>query len=372
MTACRWNGLSNPRIVIHRHAEECDDPDCAGCLECSEPHCIVCGKVHVEQTNVCPACVGQVRDDLDTISVLHSRMFDEAVHRGVDSEAAMMAGPAADVEAWQHRAMSAHVQRVVPGWHRADCDGWAYAWKGHRSDESMPRSAAQAFRASVDASDAERLSVCRGCLSARGEDNGYLSDEMGDLHPLVVLGTWDMEWREEFDQPTDLRITVRRAADYLTGQLDHAARHHPAFDEMAADVRRCARRLEDVLHDGERDETGAPCLKCRATLRRTIGPQGQRDDWRCPRCRQTYDEQHYRNAMAAAHASLAVERIGGTDWAIASRVASEVGRGERTIRTWMREQTIATLCVIAGRRLMGSVDDARHQHAHRAERYRAS
>ncbi len=31
MSACRWNGSNNPRIVIHRHAEECDDDQCADC-----------------------------------------------------------------------------------------------------------------------------------------------------------------------------------------------------------------------------------------------------------------------------------------------------------------------------------------------------
>ena len=62
MTACRWNGSENPRVVKGRHDEDCPGGDCAGCQPCTEPHCRVCNRAHVEGT--CAECLAETREDL--------------------------------------------------------------------------------------------------------------------------------------------------------------------------------------------------------------------------------------------------------------------------------------------------------------------
>ena len=70
---------------------------------CPETHCAMRGRcphhVDVEVGQVtCPRCVGRTRKDLEHVELLYATMPAEAVHAGLDSEAANLAGPVAASE----------------------------------------------------------------------------------------------------------------------------------------------------------------------------------------------------------------------------------------------------------------------------------
>ena len=250
MSACRWNGPTRPRILVGRHEDSCDDEACRGCQPCVDSHCVVCATEHDD--GACPSCRGEVRDDLHAIVKLHGDALGDALAVGVESNAAMIVAPAANAEAWNHQATSAHIGRI---------------------------------------------------------DASYLADCRHELHPLFVLGMHDFDWRDVFDQPSDLLLTVQRAADYLERNLERAGKEHMEFDQFAREVRACRRWLEDVLHDGQRDDkAAAPCFDCGGTLVRPVTPTGRSDGYRCQRCKRTYDVASYWLAVRA-HAESEAEKV---------------------------------------------------------------
>lgn len=165
----------------------------------------------------------------------------------------------------------------------------------------------------------------------------YQFEDEANEHPLYVLATWSRMWREEFDQPTELKATISREVDYLRKCLDRICEvdeygepvHMLAF-EMAEELRVLVRRMEDVLREGDRIDTdAAPCFaldaegdRCGGTLARVnlrprqcihtlMGPaalaanpaaslqhrecdQGGRDDlYRCLSCEKIYTPAEY-------------------------------------------------------------------------------
>lgn len=286
---CRYVASTQPRVLPSRHEDACDGAgprwhppltwvDCDGCLPCPEDHCVVCGRNHADVT--CPDCIGAVRADLDLIRAMCDDLPPEAVERGVQSEAMTLAGPAANAEAWGNRAMSAMRGRV---------------------------------------------------------DAAYLEDCRDELHPLWVLGTWAELWRDTLDQPSDLRITIPRAWSYLSDHLHQlAGMLEPDFAQFASEVRACRGHLEDVLHDGVRDErTQVPCHEpeCSRMLVRVYGERVADDHWRCPR------RDHDRK-LSAEEFARAKHRHLSSAWAEAyvriSEALAAIPRPERTIRTWVR------------------------------------
>jgi hypothetical protein len=237
-TTCRWVASDQPRVLSGRHAADCADDGCRGCEPCRESHCPCCRRTHA--ANVCAECLAATRDDLRQIAELCGALPEEAEHRGVNGEAMMLLGPTADPEAWRNRAMSAMRGRV---------------------------------------------------------DAAYLEDCRDEQHPLWVLGSWEQAWRDHRDQPTDLRATLPRLVDYLDRQMHvMAAEAEVPFEDFARDLRGCRGHLEDVLRDGERPETGAPCPECGRALVKVYGDQAKDDRWTCPgrNCRAWYTDHDYR------------------------------------------------------------------------------
>lgn len=238
MTSCRFVSTTEPRVISGRHQDPCacDDRE-MGCLPCPETHCVVCSKEHARAA--CVTCLEAARSDLQAIGDLCLGLPAEAAQKGVQSEAMMLWGPAADPEAWQHRAMSAMVGRL---------------------------------------------------------DASYLEDCRDEMHPLFVLGSWEQIWRDFLDHPTELRITVESAGRYLDLQIGYMSDQvEPAFDEFARELRQCRGHLEDVLRDGIREERGAPCVQCERPMVRT------EDHWECRRCHRRVTEAEYRFAVGVAY-----------------------------------------------------------------------
>lgn len=282
---CFWVDSQHPRMVRNRHGRDCNASGCRGCVPCEERACQLCG---IEHTTVegrgtdltCAGCIGLVRDDLTQIVTMSARLLPEATHRGVRSEAADLAAACTDTtdgfEAWRNRQMSAVMGRI-PG----------------------------------------------------------LPDDDG-LHPLWVLGSWETLVREHYEQPSSDRIGITTARAYLDGHLTRLA-HDPefAFDELAKDVRRCRGHLEDVLHDGERDERGAPCPMCgRARVVKSYGKSADDDKWTCPKCREWWTEDDYRAKVGGIYLGVA-SALTDTDMQRRTRVAAA------TVRQWATRGKVA-------------------------------
>lgn len=259
MPECRENGAES-------------DPGapetCPGCLPCPETHCVVCRRSHA--LGACPECIAATRDDLAAIRLMCGALPTEVKHRGVNGEALMLLGPTADLEARQY-AEASYLAGRLP-------EGWLETIHGKKCPTL-------------------RNEPCLGC----GKDGEPRLD--GELHPLTVLGTWEIVYRDRFDQPSDLRITIARAGDYLARWLHRFAEDDEVpFEDFAQDVRRCRAHLEAVLHDqAQGDLANVGCFECGGDLERKLTDRhGFEDHWTCQRCRRRYTYAEYNFALRAS------------------------------------------------------------------------
>ena len=272
--SCKFIASDQPRVLPGRHGDECPG-ECAGCLPCPQPHCQTCGYRHAA-TN-CAECVGQTREDIVEIAAMCAgpTLPTEAVHRGVDSEAAMLEGPAASSDVFAHRLRLAVNNRLC------EC-------KPHNPDPEHPME-------------------CRYALP-------YINDARDESHPLYVLGSWDLMVCEQLGHDRTLTVTIERAASYLDGHLsDLAADSEFPFAQMAGEIRACRAHLEAVLHDqNQGDRANVGCFECGGQLERKLIDRkaatkttkavlgGFEDVWTCRRCGQRYTYAEYNFALRAA------------------------------------------------------------------------
>jgi hypothetical protein len=192
--------------------------------------------------------------------------------------------------------------------------------------------------------------------------------------PLQLLLFWTEMWRMDLDMETD-HTTIETETAWLLANLPtlHLLCRDQRWDLFEDDVSKARRMLENILRDGDRQQSGAPCLNCRRNLIRMTDAKtgGLTDDWRCPGCQREYSPEQYRNAVAAAYHSLTIEQLDehGT-WATVQRAAVEVKRSPRTIKTWIREGLVRRACLLLGRRDVVSLDDVQREHDTRRTRGR--
>lgn len=261
ITRCRWDHPTQTHYS-RAHRPDCKLVGCPGCLPCTHDedgfpvrHCETrrttrsrCNShLGPGQARTCPRCIHRTRTDLRQIGDLAALVDAEATHHGVDSEAAMLAGPAADPEAWRHRWASAAAGRIPA------------------------------------------------------------LDETDDRHPLNILGWWEMAFRDAYTQPTDTTATLTRSVAYLAGHLDRIAQDpDQPWDAFARAVTSTRAHLEDVLAHGTRDEHAdaqIECLVCGSTPRRRMLDDGIEDAWWCPGCRRHLaPHEFYLAAAQAVHA----------------------------------------------------------------------
>lgn len=234
-----------------RHHPDCEPTDCRGCVKCPGDHCAAKRNCtwHVEHgTLTCGRCLAEVRRDLRWIAELSALLLTAAISDGLESEAANLAGPATDPEAWSWRKAAARAGRH---WHVS------------------------------------------------------LIEDDDEHHPLRVLSTWDRMIREDFGHDTDVPPTITSAADYLDHQLHRIAQDDGQdFPLLRRELRKCRQHLEAVLHNDTRPDRGAPCPTCvretgkGAPLRREYAHWCDSEDcqrfhltddgsdvWRCPKDR---------------------------------------------------------------------------------------
>lgn len=313
---CHYAGKGQPRM-LRTHQRDCEDAGCDGCVACPERHCRGCGRAHVTvdgrgTDQICVDCLRTVRDDIDSILEYSTRLLGEAIVAGINSTAAMLAGPAAEREAFRRRIEH------------------AFTAEGCRERYRCPM-----HRPTVTVGPACEACTHSSCVLIRRADCVTVlaihQDNRDELHPLTVLGEWEDQIRAHLDQPSTDRITVTDAAGYIDGHLTRLAHDEDfPFEDLAAEVHACRVHLEQVLHDGEQVDRGAPCPMCgRANLEKDHGDTEAEDRWRCPRrdCGAAYTEEDYRSKVQAVYVRHA-KHLTASDIAATYRVP------EGTVRRW--------------------------------------
>jgi hypothetical protein len=168
----------------------------------------------------CARCLSRTRTDIRRIRDLAPLMLPVALGSGVDSEAANLAGPAADPQAWSERRIAMRSHLAV--WERLA-----------RITEHQHLHA----RATMEDDD--------------------------EQHPYSVLTRWEFALREDYHQPRTDRTSVTEAGDYLDRTLHRVAQDDEQdFPLLAREMRKCRNHLEGVLRDSRAPERGAPCPEC--------------------------------------------------------------------------------------------------------------
>ncbi|WP_436702431.1 hypothetical protein, partial [Nocardioides sp. BYT-33-1] len=179
--------------------------------------------VHVGHGELtCPRCLGRVRRNIKQVAGYSALMLPAAIGAGVNSDAADLAGPAAD-------------PRLVRD--------LRFYVDGH---------ATRALRAGrIDEATWEKI------LTA-------LPDE-DELHPYSVLTRWQMMLSEDYGHDLPERLSITGAAEYLDRNLGRIAQDpEQDFALLAREVRKVCQRLESVLHNSTRPDRGAFCPDCKA------------------------------------------------------------------------------------------------------------
>jgi len=269
--SCHYVASIQPRAITGRHLTDCTDDECRGCQPCTLPHCRVCGVIHADHT--CAGCLDETREALAEVVRLNDDLPTEAEVKGVEGEAMMLVGPIANPEAWRQRGRY-----------------------GHHFD-----------------------------LEAR----------LGENHPLWVLGTWELLYREAFGHDASAVVSIATASGYLERSLTYLATFPDIpFEDLARDIRSCRRHLEAVLHDGDQVDRGAPCMTCRIPLERVWGDDDRADGWRCPKCKRSSNDAQYRLAVAEVHRETA-------EWLTDAEMEIRTGVKAGTIRVWAQREKIA-------------------------------
>lgn len=201
--------------------------------------------------HTCPACVGKIRTDIRGVVEAYALMPEEAEHDGIESEAADIAGP--------------HANLV------------RYKW------------------ALVNGTAVEEL------------------DDLDPYTVLADLEHGIRELLDHAGERI-VSDTVSESATYLEWVLTDLARDDEyllLLEDLAGKVRRLRGYLESVLHDSRSPELGAPCPTCsdetgkgpRLAKRYVSWDQtGAQDHWVCPVNRDhTWSEADYRMRIGVTY-----------------------------------------------------------------------
>jgi len=278
MTGCKWDRDREDYLIDGELCRRDDYGDrtihCEARRTCAQ---------HVGYGELsCARCIGRARVDVRQIGSLSALMLPVAIGAGVNSEAANLAGPAADPRAERERreAMRRHLD----------------TWEGlGRITER------QHLHALVIMSDDD------------------------ELHPYNVLTRWQMMLSEDYGHPLPDRMSTTGAAAYLDRNMAMIAQDpEQDFPLLARELRKCRSHLEAVLGDAEKREKGQPCPECQTDdvfvrLKREWGhwctdedcelehfADESGDRWVCPRNRKHWwTEKRYREAIADVYATPA-------------------------------------------------------------------
>src|SRR4051812_11090213 len=217
MNRCRWD---REQEMYLRDGEPCKVDDYGDPTH----HCTArrsCGN-HIGRGELtCARCIGRVRSVIRRIVELAPLALTRAIAAGVESDAANLAGPAADPRRWSDRriAMNAHL----------------LTW--------------------------ERLG--RITEAQYGRAKGNMADD-DDQHPYVVLTRWHMMFAEDYNHRLPDVMSISDSGAYLERVL-HVVAQDPEqdFPLLRNETRKVLDHLEAVLQNSMKPERGAPCPECR-------------------------------------------------------------------------------------------------------------
>lgn len=271
---CRWD-RDTKRHLLRSHQPDCTRVLCRGCLPCTHDdtgtpvrHCRTrtrCASHLTWDQHTCPRCVTKIRADLTAVVDEAALAELEALERGVDSEAANLAGP--------------HADAVTVSW--------------------------------------------RLINAARA---GEVVEELDMLDPYTCLTAHERWIREDLghDAVTLVSETLARSADYLAWVLTDLARDEDRTYLLAgllSDLARLRGHMEASRGDSRTPTQGAPCRSCGdaaprlrltrghwcddADCRREHHVDDTGDRWVCPRDRSHWwtTEDYRRWVYADAHDS---------------------------------------------------------------------
>lgn len=180
-----------------------------------------------------------------------------------------------------------------------------------------------------------------------GRDVSHVADEDDtDEPPLQTLLYWSEAWRTEHGYLLDGRPTLASEANFIRWCLPWAWEHEERFDDMARDIAKARRGLEDTLYAGNRAERSrvvCPACENPPRLIKVYGGEDPADDgWKCPRCKARFDAEDFRRAHAKQLRSEGAEKFVSLRDAIGTLKAQ--GRPERTIRKWFGECQVEAWC----------------------------
>lgn len=280
---------------------------------CGEDHCQVnrCTN-HLTSGLTCPDCLARTRDHLHRIVEAAALMLPEAIHCGINSEAANLAGPAPHPGTTRARWWQARQEASRRATHTND-DGTTYR-------------------------DPDQFATL--CEQLPHDD---------PHHPYAVLGRWEMTIREDYNNPSREPITITGSAAYLGRMLYRIANDpNQDFPILERDLRTCARHLDAVLRNNPQTERGAPCHLCahgdfvkhytealghygkRDRAGYLLDPEGNRipaDEWRCTNCGATLSDTRYRQVVEASYVATA-------DVLTIPDLATRTGIPSATLRRW--------------------------------------
>lgn len=339
--------------VTRRHRDDCESPAThRGCAPCTAPHCVVCGREHLDNAHpvTCEPCVIAICGDLDEILTADALLAIQAVEAGCDGRL-VAAAP-------------------IPG-----------------GDAAVLRGPSVRLDA---------LRVAKGMAPAVLAEYHHKRDP---IPPLAVLAQWEDMWRQWRKHPLPQhRATLPRAIAYLRDQVPAMAQQTgggPDWLKFTRQLQRLRTRLEHQLHDEREPEHGVECFECGDTLVRrfrvaalcqhptparlvlgfwlgldypeAIAPadvrqarmpcgacsQGGLDDpaagqsWECQGCRKAYDS----GAYATAVRRDLLDADAGDGWTHVTMAAEAATTltghlvPASTVRKWMDRGKVAALCV---------------------------
>lgn len=318
MSTCRWVSEEAGRVVDDAHHKECNLSGCPGCKPCVPEygHCTSCGHRHLADGErwVCARCVGKVRTKISKILAYSAQAHREVVQRGIGSTAFLVAAPAADPEAFGYVKQSAVAGRLCKCHLRRQVCPATVQWRGVPFVHPPHR-------------------ICPDAAFV-------LEDARDELHPLTVLGWWEILWREHLGHVSG-RVTVGSAYSYLTEHLTRMAQQlEPDFEQFTSEVAECCAWLEGLLGEGVREERGAECFMCgKARVVKWYDDElvtlddgtvtGAQDHWFCPReeCGHWWTEEDYRTKVDGIYVQKA-------DRLTASQIAQAYRVPEGSVRGW--------------------------------------
>lgn len=238
MTACRWNPEAATYLIDGEPCkrDEYGDPTrhCTARRTCSQ---------HIGADELtCARCLLRTKQDIRQIELRAAMMLPEAMRAGVNSEAANMAGPAADYRVFSARRTIAkqwifdHIHQPARDW----CDDPECTRRHFKTDKG------------------DRWHK-RGLENALSE----LVDDDDEHHPYNVLTRWHMMLAEDYGLKLPAKMTISDSADFLVRIVGRLAQDpEQDFRLFRTEMRTCRSHLEAVLHDSLAPEKGAPCPTC--------------------------------------------------------------------------------------------------------------